>query len=73
MAPDVAAEAFGEWLRRGPFFDGMMRAEPVGEAIATCFEVPPGTAFDFVEMRPNKPMSRQEYAEKLFAAGASDH
>ena len=67
-APEVAAEAFGEWLRRAPLFDGTMPAEPVGEAIAACFELPPGTAFDFVEIRPNKVMSRQQYAETLYAA-----
>ena len=67
-APDVAAMAFSEWLRRAPLFDGTMLAEPVGEAIAACFELPPGTAFDFLEIRPNKPTSRQEYAENLYAA-----
>jgi NAD(P)-dependent dehydrogenase (short-subunit alcohol dehydrogenase family) len=71
-APDVAAMAFGEWLRRAPLFDGTMPAEPVGEAIAACFELPPGTAFDFLEIRPNKPMSRQEYAENLYAARADN-
>ena len=71
-APEVAAMAFGEWLRRAPLFDGTMPAEPVGEAIAACFELPPGTAFDFVEIRPNKVMSRQEYAETLYAARADN-
>jgi len=71
-APETAAMAFGEWLRRAPLFDGTMQAEPVGEAIANCFELPPGTAFDFLEIRPNKPMSRQEYAENLYAARADN-
>jgi len=71
-APEVAAMAFGEWLRRAPLFDGTMPAEPVGEAIAACFELPPGTAFDFVEIRPNKVMSRQKYAETLYAARADN-
>ncbi|MDB5395340.1 MAG: putative oxidoreductase [Rhodospirillales bacterium] len=66
--PEVAAEAFGEWLRRSPTFDGTMAADTVGEAIAACFELPAGSAFDFVEIRPNKPMSRQVYAETLYAA-----
>jgi NADP-dependent 3-hydroxy acid dehydrogenase YdfG len=70
--PEVAAVAFGEWLRRAPNFDGTMQAEPVGEAIANCFELPPGTAFDFLEIRPNKVMSRQEYAENLYAARANN-
>ena len=71
IAPEAAAEAFGEWLRRGALFDGMMRAEPVGDVIAACFELPPGTAFDFVEIRPNNPMSRQEYVENLYVGRAS--
>jgi NAD(P)-dependent dehydrogenase (short-subunit alcohol dehydrogenase family) len=71
-APDVAAVAFGEWLRRAPLFDGTMPAEPVGEAIAACFELPPGTAYDFLEIRPNKVTSRQEYAENLYAARANN-
>jgi hypothetical protein len=44
----------------------------VGEAIAACFELPPGTAFDFVEIRPNKVWSRQEYAQNLYAARAGN-
>jgi len=64
--------AFEEWLRRAPLFDGTMPAEPVGEAIANCFELPPGTAFDFVEIRPNKVWSRQEYAENLYAARSNN-
>jgi NAD(P)-dependent dehydrogenase (short-subunit alcohol dehydrogenase family) len=71
-APDVAAMAFGEWIRRAPLFDGTMPAEPVGEAIAGCFELPPGTAFDFLEIRPNKVLSRQEYAENMYAARADN-
>jgi NAD(P)-dependent dehydrogenase (short-subunit alcohol dehydrogenase family) len=71
-APEVAAVAFGEWLRRAPVFDGTMPAEPVGEAIAACFELPPGSAFDFVEIRPNKVTSRQQYAENLYSARANN-
>lgn len=70
--PEVAAVAFGEWLRRAPNFDGTMQAEPVGEAIAGCFELPPGTAYDFLEIRPNQVTSRQAYAENLYAARANN-
>ena len=71
-APEVAGEAFGEWIKRQSSFDGTMQAEPVGEAIAACFELPPGVAFDFAEIRPNKPQSRQLYFETLFAARADN-
>jgi NAD(P)-dependent dehydrogenase (short-subunit alcohol dehydrogenase family) len=70
--PAVAAEAFGEWIRRQTYFDKPMPAEPVGEAIAACFELPSGTAYDLVEIRPNRPMSRQLYAETLYAARADN-
>lgn len=66
--PDVAEAAFAEWIRKASMFDGSMAADAVGEAIANCFEVPEGTAFDFVELRPNRPTSRQLYAETLYAA-----
>jgi len=66
--PDMAAEAFAEWIRRASMFDVSMPVEPVGEAIANCFEVPPGAAFDFVELRSHRPMSRALYAETLYAA-----
>jgi NAD(P)-dependent dehydrogenase (short-subunit alcohol dehydrogenase family) len=71
-APEVAAVAFNEWLRRAPVFDGTMPADPVGEAIAACFELPAGSAFDFVEIRPNKVTSRQHYADSLYAARAGN-
>ena len=70
--PEIAAVAFAEWLGRSPTFNGTMDADVVGEAIANCFELPPGTAFDFVELRPNKPISRQAYAENLYAARAAN-
>ncbi len=71
-SPEIAGQAFAEWISRSPIFDGTMPAEPVGEAIAQCFELPPGVAYDFVELRPNKPMSRQAYAETLYAARAAN-
>jgi NADP-dependent 3-hydroxy acid dehydrogenase YdfG len=71
-APEDAGVAFAEWIRRAQSFDGTMAAEPVGEAIAQCFELPPGVAYDFVELRPNTPTSRQAYAENLYAARAAN-
>jgi hypothetical protein len=34
--------------------------------------LPAGTAFDFVEIRPNRPTSRRVYAETLYAARAAN-
>ncbi len=70
--PEMAAAAFEVWLKSATEFDGIMASEPVGEAIARCLEAPPGAAFDYVELRPNKPMSRQHYAETLYAARANN-
>ena len=39
----------------GPNCDGMMTAKTVAEAIVNCLALPDGTAFDFVELRPNRP------------------
>jgi 3-oxoacyl-[acyl-carrier protein] reductase len=46
------------WAKAAPTFDGIMAAEAVGEAIARCLEAPDGTAFDYVALRPNRPMPR---------------
>jgi len=66
--PEMAQKAFAEWIARANRFDGSMAAETVGEAIANCFELPPGVAYDYVDIRPVQPMSRQTYAENLYAA-----
>jgi len=71
-APDIAAHAFAEWLRRAPDFNGTMDASIVGEAIANCFELPDGTAFDFLEIRPNKTISRQGYLDMAYAKRAQN-
>lgn len=57
--PEAAAEAMAAWLDKGSSFDGAMQAEAVGEAIAHCFEYPPGVAVEFLEVRPNMPMPKQ--------------
>lgn len=48
-------EAMGAWLEKGMTFDGMMTAEIMGEAIAGCFDYPPGVAVEFLEVRPQVP------------------
>jgi NAD(P)-dependent dehydrogenase (short-subunit alcohol dehydrogenase family) len=52
---EEAAAAFQRWLDMGPNSDGMMAAETVAQAIVNCLSLPAGTAFDFVELRPNRP------------------
>ncbi|SNS05313.1 Short-chain dehydrogenase [Sphingomonas laterariae] len=48
----VAGAAYTEWLERGPYWNGMMEVEAVGEQIAHCFDLPDKAAFEFVMMRP---------------------
>ncbi|HQR02724.1 MAG: SDR family NAD(P)-dependent oxidoreductase [Proteobacteria bacterium] len=53
--PGAMGAAFQAWLDLGKNSDGAMDPAPVGEAIARCFELPEGMAYDFVELRPNRP------------------
>jgi len=49
---EAVREAYAEWLDYGTYWGGMMEPEAVGEAIAACFDVPPGCTLDFVYLRP---------------------
>jgi len=53
--PIALKEAMADWLTKGSHFDGALQAQTVGEAIAACFEFPPGAAPEFVEVRPSTP------------------
>ena len=53
--PQALQEAMADWLTSGPTFDGALAPETVGEAIAGCFEFPPGAGVEFVEVRPSVP------------------
>jgi NAD(P)-dependent dehydrogenase (short-subunit alcohol dehydrogenase family) len=59
----AVAEAMAAWLAKGPLFDGALQPEIIGEAIAHCFEYPPGVAAEFVEVRPNRPTPKQLESE----------
>jgi len=52
---DEGAAGFKKWLEMGPLCDGIMETATVARAIVNCFALPDGVAFDFVEIRPNKP------------------
>ena len=53
--PAALHEAMADWLTKGDMFDGALQPQTVGEALAACFEFPPGAAAEFVEVRPNVP------------------
>ena len=50
--PQAAGEAYAAWLEHGTYWAGMMTPEPVGEAIAHCFDFAPEISLDLVLMRP---------------------
>lgn len=52
---EEAEMAFTKWLDMGAEGNGTMAAETVAEAIVNCLSLPDGTAYDFVELRPNRP------------------
>jgi NAD(P)-dependent dehydrogenase (short-subunit alcohol dehydrogenase family) len=53
--PQALQEAMQDWLAKGPKFDGALQPQVVGDAIAGCFEFPPGVSLEFVELRPSTP------------------
>jgi len=61
--PQALKEAMADWLTWGTHFDGALQPETVGEAIAACFEFPPGVALEFAEVRPNMPMPKMLESE----------
>lgn len=55
LSMEEAETGFRKWLAMGPESDGMMGTDTVARAIVNCLALPDGVAFDFVELRPNKP------------------
>lgn len=61
--PAALGEAMQDWLTKGPKFDGAAEAPVIGAAIASCFELPPGVAVEFMEVRPNIPTPKMLESE----------
>ncbi|MBP9035553.1 MAG: SDR family oxidoreductase [Pseudomonadales bacterium] len=51
LDPAAAEEAYAAWLERGSHYGGSTTPEVMGEAIAQCFEFPPGVGAEFIEVR----------------------
>ncbi|HSB95378.1 MAG TPA: SDR family oxidoreductase [Spongiibacteraceae bacterium] len=70
--PQALGEAMQAWLERGPNCDGAIREVGlVGEAIAHCFEYPPGVTVEFMEVKPRIPtpkMLESDWDESYSAA-----
>lgn len=62
--PAAIAEAMTAWLERGAYCNGMIADESVvGEAIAHCFEYPPGVVVNFMEVMPSVRTPKQLESE----------
>jgi 3-oxoacyl-[acyl-carrier protein] reductase len=44
--------AYADWMLQGPYWNGAMPVEAVGEEIAHCFDLPAGVAYEFAMLRP---------------------
>lgn len=66
--PAAAGEAMQDWLTKGPKCDGIAEPEVIGRSIAACFELPPGVAVEFMEVRPNIPTPKMLESELVNAA-----
>lgn len=56
--PEATQEAFAAWLEMGPTFTGATTPEVIGEAMAHCFEYPPGVGVEIMEVKPNLNMPK---------------
>jgi NAD(P)-dependent dehydrogenase (short-subunit alcohol dehydrogenase family) len=61
--PHALQEAMQDWLKKGAMFDGALQPHTIGEAIAACFEFPPGATPEFVEVRPSIPTAKMLESE----------
>jgi NAD(P)-dependent dehydrogenase (short-subunit alcohol dehydrogenase family) len=50
--------ALHDWQTRGKYYDGTMKAEQIGQAIAHCFTYPVGVTVDFMEVKPHMPVEK---------------
>ena len=64
-SPEKFGRALAEWQRQGELCDSAMTPALVGEAIVRMLEVPPGAAYDMVELRPNVPSPRRPMQANL--------
>lgn len=51
-APEVVQAAYADWLDQGPYWNGMMPVEVVGEEIAHMFDLPNNVTFEVTMLRP---------------------
>ncbi|QZP09167.1 SDR family NAD(P)-dependent oxidoreductase [Caenibius sp. WL] len=51
-APEAVQAAYADWLDQGPYWNGMMPVEVVGEEIAHMFDLPNNVTFEVTMLRP---------------------
>jgi NAD(P)-dependent dehydrogenase (short-subunit alcohol dehydrogenase family) len=49
---DAVQAAYADWLEQGPYWNGMMPVDVVGEEIAHMFDLPDGVTFEVAMLRP---------------------
>jgi NAD(P)-dependent dehydrogenase (short-subunit alcohol dehydrogenase family) len=54
-------KAAAVWRKRSPEFYEGMGVDDIGAAVAHCFGYPRGVAVDFIEVRPNRPVTKPEF------------
>jgi NAD(P)-dependent dehydrogenase (short-subunit alcohol dehydrogenase family) len=55
---DKLTLALRDWQHRGKYYDGTMKAEQIGAAIAHCFTYPVGVTVDYMEIKPHMPTNK---------------
>jgi len=61
LSQEEAEAGLQKWLEAGPHSDGRLAVATVAEAIVNCLALPDGCAYDFVELRPNRPTVKTLY------------
>lgn len=60
---EAAQAAYADWLDMGPYWNGMMPVEVVGEEIAHMFDLPDNVAYEVTMLRPVGHMLKQMEGE----------
>jgi len=57
--PAAVQAAYEHWMEQGPYWNGLMEVQDVGEEIAHQFDLPPNMAYEFLMVRPVGLMPKQ--------------
>lgn len=57
--PQAVQLALAAWKEKGSYYGGSTTADVMGEAIAQCFEYPPGIGADFIEVKSGQRVAKE--------------